>query len=185
MILIIQMSQGPFGTTSLKRFGMHSTGLLHNPTSPRASRMKVIKAARHAITKAIQREIARTSLPVQTLEIILKIAQVDDLLPRREPPCIREVPPEICFWALNGRNAIAAKKDTQLGRGLRVARLDGVGVPAQRILDDASARYSRSHVHLDDVLDALAAAVTAYRGYLGGFHTLPEDARAFSKSGAG
>ncbi len=137
---------------------------------------EAIKAVRYAITKGIQREITGKSLSVQTLDIILKMAEVDNLLPRNEPPYIREVHPEICFWALNGGNAIVPKKDTQLGRGTRIARINRVEVPAERIeeiLAETLAAFPRSQIGQDDILDALAAAVTAYRGWPDHLPALP------------
>ncbi len=138
---------------------------------------ETIKAVRHAITKAIQREITGGSLPIQTLEITFKIAEVDNLLPRNAAPYIREIHPEICFWALTGGNPIVPKKDTQSGMAARIAALNGVEVPAQEIFDNALARFPRGQVRNDDILDALAAAVTAYRGSLNEFQTLPEPHR--------
>ncbi len=126
---------------------------------------EVNKAVRYAITKGIQREITGVSLSLQTLEITPKIAEVDNLLPRNEPPYIREVHPEICFRALRGGNTIVPSKTTQAGKEARIAALNGVGVQAQEILTNASADYPRRMVAEDDILDALAAAVTAYRGW--------------------
>ena len=134
---------------------------------------EVIKAVRYAITKGIQEEITDVSLSLQTLEIILKIAQVDNLLPRNEPPYIREVHPEICFLALNGGNAIVPSKDTSDGRTDRIAVLERVGVPAREIYNGALAAFRRNQVSRDDILDALVAAVTAYRGWPDQFQTLP------------
>ena len=150
------------------------------PTIAQGVEDEAIKALRYAFTKAIQREITGRSLSVQTLEIMLKIAQVDHLLPRYEPPYIREVHPEICFWALNERNAIVSSKSTQVGIGDRIARLNRAGVPTERIEEISAetwAAFPRSQVGQDDILDALAAAVTAYRGWPDNLPTLPGPAR--------
>ena len=145
-----------------------------NPNIAQDVRREIIKAVRYAITKAIQSEITGSKLSAQTLDIILKIAEVDNLLPHNEPPCIREVHPEICFWALNGRNPIAPSKRTALGQGARIVVLNGAEVPAQPIFDAALAEFPRNQVRQDDILDALVAAVTAYRGWPNQLQTLPE-----------
>ena len=146
------------------------------PTIAQGVEDEAIKALRYAFTKAIQREITGTSLSVQTLEIILKMAEVDNFLPRNQPPYIREVHPEICFWALNDRNAIVPKKDTPQGQQNRIGVIRDVGVQAQEIFDDALGAYRRSQVSPDDILDALAAAVTAREGWCrNALRTLPDD----------
>ena len=148
-------------------------GLAVQPNIAQEVDNEAIKTVRYAITKGIQQEITGRSLSVQTLEIILKIAAVDNFLPRNEPPYIREVHPEICFRALNGGNAIVHSKKTQVGRGTRTARLNRMEVPADRILQETLAAMPRSQVGQDDILDALAAAVTAYQGRLGLLPALP------------
>lgn len=142
---------------------------------------EVNKAVRYAITKGIQREITGVRLSLQTLEITPKIAEVDNLLPRNEPPYIREVHPEICFQALNGGNPIVPAKSTPEGEDARIESLSKVGVPAQEIFDTAlddlenerrcqvpAVRRNR-WVMRDDILDALVAAVTAREGNRHGF----------------
>ena len=103
------------------------------------------------------------------------MAEVDNFLPRNEPPYIREVHPEICFWALNDRNAIAPKKDTPQGQQNRIRVINEVGVQAQEIFDGALGAYRRNQVSRDDILDALVAAVTAYRGWHDNLDTLPDN----------
>ena len=117
------------------------------------------------------------SISAQTLGIMPKIAEVDSLLPRVAGPRVREVHPEICFWAFSG-NAVSTlpSKHTDIGINERIQVLSNNGVEnrTRRILDEAWSKYQNSCVGKDDILDALAAAVTAYRGSLGRLQTFHE-----------
>lgn len=136
----------------------------------------ITKSLRHEITKALQLEITGKSLSIQTLSIIPKIAEVDALLPRETAPFIREIHPEICFWALGGKKPMQHGKDTQDGRSERIKVLQGVECRAQNIFDDACKKFpKRKDVAMDDILDALVAAVTAREGSRSELHTLPEN----------
>lgn len=101
-------------------------------------------------------------LSKQTLGIIPKIRQVDKLLTNDHDAraIIKEVHPELCFWALNGGRPMKhGKKD---GRGLSERRqvLKSVCSFTDNLVDDVLDRY-RGQVKEDDVLDALVAALSA------------------------
>ena len=134
---------------------------------------QLITRVHREFTKALQLEITGTSLSQQTLGIIAKIAELDALLPNNGNPLVREVHPEICFWALTGGNTIVPSKTTQAGKQARIAALNNVGVQAQEILTNASVAYPGRMVAEDDILDALVAAVTAREGYRHGFQQVP------------
>ena len=110
--------------------------------------------------------ITGTSLTQQTLAIMPKIAEVDNVLSRALTPQIREVHPEIYFWALNGENPIGPSKHTEKGIEERIRVLmEGQVEPRARQIFDEGWRIYQSHcVGKDDILDALVAAVTAYQG---------------------
>ena len=119
------------------------------------------------------------SLSTQTLGIMPKIAEVDSLLPRTGRPLIREVHPEICFWALNNGQSISLSKHEDNGINKRIQLLSNelVEPRTQRILDEAWLKYQNNCVGKDDILDALAAAVNAYRGSLNQLQTFTEPPR--------
>lgn len=102
-----------------------------------------------------------------------KIRAVDELLTtssaaRRR---IREVHPEVCFWAWNGGNALREGKQTLAGKKQRLRLAEtwlGTGV-----LTAARCGYSTRQVADDDILDAIAALWTATRIAAGTSETLP------------
>ena len=112
----------------------------------------------------------------QTYAITLKIAEVDEVMSARDEgasPKVREVHPEVCFWALNGNQATRCGKKTSQGYDERRNLLQRVDPQATDIIDKAMGKYLRKHVAKDDILDALVAAVTAREGGLAGLATIP------------
>ena len=146
-----------------------------HPATVEAVKRQLIKPFHREFTKALQLEITGTSLSEQALGIMAKIAELDALLPIEGDLQIREVHPEICFWALNGEKPVVTKKDTPEGRRDRIKAINDVRVQAQEIFDDALGAYRRDQVSQDDILDALVAAVTACRGWPNNLDTLPDN----------
>ena len=114
----------------------------------------------------------------QTFYITGKIAQVDNLMLGRvnnTNPQIREVHPEVCFWAMNKKQPISSKKD-DAGIAERLRVLNKWEPRAGMIFEKASSRIPTKLVGKDDILDALVAAVTARWGYQRDeIQTLPKD----------
>ncbi len=127
------------------------------------------------IANKAEREATGSGLSPLSFSLVDKIHEVDTLLPRQTPR-VREVHPEICFWALNGKRALVSKH-TPAGVKDRIAVLDNVLNDVEWNTDDilkkARRKYQDKYVADHDILDALAAAVTAYRGHLDQFQTLP------------
>lgn len=117
------------------------------------------------IEEARARNIAEVgrSLSTQAWGICPKVAEVDALL-QPAPGVrtrVREVHPEVCFWALNGKRAMAHSKSTREGRGERLSVLTKYEPRSAALVDQALSEQRRAAVQCDDVLDALAAYVTA------------------------
>ena len=119
--------------------------------------------AKRLSLKASGRKISQ-----QTFKILPKIREVDSLLRgnRKARRLIREVHPEICFWALAGRKPMRVKKKKQAGFQERVAVLKSVRRSVEQdimeILDHLRRQgKSRKQVACDDVMDAMVAAITA------------------------
>ena len=96
-----------------------------------------------------------------------KIAEVDKVLRDRgasAAPPVREVHPEVCFWALHDGQPMRFRKKTREGRSERFRVLQEINPQTQGIYDSALKRCLRKQVARDDILDALAAAVTAKLG---------------------
>jgi predicted RNase H-like nuclease len=112
-------------------------------------------------------------LSKQCYGILPKIRQVDELLGEHPSArgVVREVHPELCFWALNQCSAMANRKTEQSGFVERLRLLSAVFPPTQAIVDHTLQRFRRKDVARDDILDALVAVVTALQP--GRLHAIP------------
>lgn len=153
------------------------------------TRTAVDYLARHPGSKDRAKEVERgitgqsnpknaKSLSAQTLAIMPKISEVDRAilkLSTDERRKVREIHPEICFWALNGEVAMVHTKHTDEGIEERIQTLckKGVEPRTRKILDEAWSTYQDHCVGKDDILDALAGAVTARAGGSNNLQTLP------------
>jgi predicted RNase H-like nuclease len=112
---------------------------------------------------------------VQTWAISPKIREVDQFL-RAKPEArekIREIHPEVLFWALNGRRSMSHKKSHRAGFEERVEVLRRCFTRTDNLVREALSTFPRNVVARDDILDASAAAVTALLGN-GALATIPE-----------
>ena len=76
---------------------------------------------------------------------------------------IREIHPELCFWGLAGRPMQHSKKRSE-GLSERTQLLRSIYPQTANIIAHALSTYRRKDVARDDILDALAAAVTGLMG---------------------
>jgi predicted RNase H-like nuclease len=125
------------------------------------------RAACHAGTKVDARRHNRDdlgkSLSEQALAIRDKVAEVDDLL-LADPSArsrVREVHPEVCFWALNNCVPMNDAKATPAGIQTRLAVLSLRLPQTAGLLERVLRERLRADVRADDVLDATAAYLTA------------------------
>ena len=117
---------------------------------------------RAAVT--VSRRTSGKGLSRQAFAISPKIAEVDDVLAvhsRNTASTVREVHPELCFWALNGGQAMSYGKKSTEGEEERLRVLRRYDEEADELLDWVSSSYPKRRVARDDIVDALAAAVTA------------------------
>ena len=118
----------------------------------------------------------------QTFGIIPKIYEVDEALHLAENDSreVREAHPEVCFWALNkslkGERRLARKQES-LGFGQRLQIVSHCVGNAADIFRKVPRHKGKGSplVEPDDVLDALALAITAKIGWRKGFSRLPKD----------
>lgn len=104
-------------------------------------------------------------LSKQAFHLIPKMrALATQMTPDRQAR-VREVHPELAFYALNGNAPVAANKHSEAGRATRADLLSAHGFPDIRTAIDTLSSGSR--VEADDVLDAHAACWTARRIYEG------------------
>jgi predicted RNase H-like nuclease len=119
-------------------------------------------------------------LSMQIFYILDKIRQVDDIMSRRPElqRRIREIHPEILFWALNHKQPMQHKKSSIVGREERIRLLAPVFPNVKEIV--AEARKPKE-VAPDDILDAIVAAWAAGQAVIGKAKTLPEKPQLDSK----
>jgi predicted RNase H-like nuclease len=133
----------------------------------------VLMAATQSEASTIRRRIEGKGVSCQSFAIYPKIREVDEVL-RSHPniqPRVREVHPEVCFWARNQGRAMAHSKKTAEGQAERLALIEshfGAGLVAR-----IRASIPRSSAAMDDILDALVALWTAQRIFAGTAGTLP------------
>ena len=143
----------------------------------------------HDEAKKISLENCGKSLSLQTFSIAPKIHEVDCLITPSLQKKVFEVHPEVCFWALNERRAMKHKKKDREGRR---ERLDVLSAPARfpEICDWVGAWYKLDvHQQLDyvegegvmeglekdDIIDAIAAALTAKMYLEGRYGRIPQE----------
>ena len=101
-------------------------------------------------------------LSTQSWAIAPKIKEVDDYMCSVRPgEKVREMHPEIAFWALNGKTILHHKKKGRAGIDERLAVLLRHYPRAEECFHWAREQYLIKEVATDDILDAMVGAVTA------------------------
>lgn len=124
-----------------------------------------IYAESYEKANTINKQMTERGLSLQTWNIIPKIREVDTLLSNDESARlkVREIHPEICFWALAGYPMEHSKKRRE-GLLERIQVLKSIYPHTDDIIKQALSKYRRREVARDDIIDALSAAVTAMVG---------------------
>jgi predicted RNase H-like nuclease len=123
----------------------------------------------------ITKQVGGRGLTRQSWALAPRIREVDEVLASRPDlrSRIREVHPELSFWAWNEGQAMAASKRAADGRRERRKLVDAAfGAAAY---DEIRGKLPRKEVADDDILDAFAALWTARRIGTGEARSLPED----------
>ena len=119
----------------------------------------------HAAASWVQFQATGKKLSLQSFYFSPKIAEANnELATRGGGPRVREIHPELCFWAFNCKKAMKHRKSTSEGQEERLEVLRSIGVvdaKADEIYKQVCSYFFRSQVARDDILDALVAAVTA------------------------
>lgn len=159
----------PIGLPSRARASRTCDGLARRALGRRASSVFTPPCRRAAAADSVAearrenvREVGR-SLSAQAWGICRKIVEVDKALRRDDEARRRvfEVHPELCFWSLAGHLPMMHAKRGMAGRQERLDLLNRWEPESARIVADASSRYLRRDLQVDDMLDALVALVTA------------------------
>lgn len=134
-----------------------------------------LAAATYEDANRISREKSGKGMTRQTFAILTRIREVDGLLRRSEKArhIVREVHPEICFWALAGGSPLSNRKKTDGGFHERFALLKGFRPSVGEEFARMRTEFRCWDVADDDILDAMAAAITASADPVA-LKTLPE-----------
>lgn len=101
-------------------------------------------------------------LTKQSWAIVSKINEIDLFLRNTGLSSkVREIHPEVCFWALNGRKEMSHAKKEAEGIRQRIELLSKFCSQTENIFQNALGRYQRNEVARDDIVDAIAGVVTA------------------------
>ncbi len=144
----------------------------------------------HAAASWVQFQATGKKLSLQSFYFSPKISEANnELATHNGRPRVREIHPELCFWALNGRNSMNLPKRKRRQDAENLGELERLQVlrrferQTDGIFRQALNRFQRSDIVGDDVLDALSAAVTARLvcTELDGFRTVPANPRRDAK----
>jgi predicted RNase H-like nuclease len=121
-----------------------------------------VNSASYEIASSRNKECTGRGLTKQTFGIIPKIREVDEFLRvTKNSFHLREMHPEICFWALNNQLPMMNNKRTNDGYEERITILSKFYSDSRNIVENAMRRYRRRDVGRDDIVDALVGAITA------------------------
>ena len=124
---------------------------------------KVLQARSYRQACRINKRTMGFKISIQTWNIAAKIKEVDTWLQNTQLARrrVRESHPELCFWALAGKRAMAHSKKTAQGFTERFSILTKNYLQTGNIVRQALDRFRRKDLARDDILDALVLAVSA------------------------
>lgn len=111
----------------------------------------------------VNQKILSRKISIQAWSISPKIKQMDDLMCNSEETRqqIRESHPEICFWALDAGKPMVYNKKTEQGFEERLSLLKNIDYIFEQIFHEALQAFKRKDLAKDDILDAIALAITS------------------------
>ena len=122
----------------------------------------VLKASTYDEARIISQQSIGKKLSKQSFFITPKIREVDEfLLQGNRKITVREVHPELAFWALNGRQAMQYNKKLQAGFDERLALLKLFIADADSLINAVMQHYARKDVLRDDIVDAMVCLVVS------------------------
>ena len=135
---------------------------------------RTLAASNFSHALELNRKATGRGLSIQAWGIVPKIREIDTLLGDDRSLCgvLRESHPELCFWALNGKQAMQYNKKKREGRQERLRVLEQYLPHCHAWFEQACGEFLRRDVARDDIIDAMVCAVTAKFGY-GGYQTAP------------
>lgn len=130
---------------------------------------RAVYSSSHRTASEVNKQDTGRGLSIQAWCLASKIREVDEFLlnTKLARRTVREIHPELCFSALNAGRPMKHRKKSSDGVQERKDVLASVFPISELIFDLAKNTYPRKDVGLDDILDALVGAVTAFGGKQG------------------
>lgn len=133
-----------------------------------------LQACNREHADAIRREIEGRGVSAQSFAIFKKVVEFDKILSAQPnlQDRVKEIHPEICFWAWNNKRAMSYNKKSGDGRKERhnlVVKRFG-----SEVVEEIRVKYRVKYVSHDDIYDAFAALWTAERIYGGKAGVIPD-----------
>ena len=150
-----------------KLLGKRASSVFTSPARP------VVYASEYPEANELSKRLTGRGLSKQSWAIVPKIREVDEILCERTVwrGRVREVHPEVCFWAFNGRRPLRHYKKTDEGFRERFDLL-AARFPASEEILGQIVLWEGKRVARDDAVDALAAVLTGLEPVA--IQTLPE-----------
>jgi predicted RNase H-like nuclease len=141
-----------------------------------APQREALKAETWEGANSINKKICGRGLSKQTWGIMKKIAGVDSILIRDVSLQLRlrETHPEVCFWSLNNRQEMKDPKTRVQGLDERLDVLARLSQNANEFYKRIRNQHKVKDVSSDDIVDAMAAALTASLSERYCIQTLPQ-----------
>ena len=134
--------------------------------SPPCRRVLALCSQEHLDFRYAQRLQHPVGLTRQAFALLPRLCKVDRRMSKDLQKRVREVHPELCFFAMNGARAMQHSKHSAQGcaeRASLLARLAGW----RAWYEETCMRFARAQLATHDILDASAAAWTAWRIRIG------------------
>ena len=124
---------------------------------------EALKAKTYTQACQINKRKLGVKLSIQTWNISAKVFEVDRLMrhDRNARRRIKESHPELCFWALAGGQPMEYSKKSAQGFSERYSMLKQIYPQTRAILHRSMDQFLRKELARDDILDAIALAITA------------------------
>lgn len=133
----------------------------------------VLDATTYDEARNISQQSIGKKISKQSFLIMPKIREVDDFLTSSSHRLsVREVHPELAFWALNARQPMTHNKKLQSGFEERLALLSAQLAEAECLVNFAMQDFPRKDVLRDDIVDAMVCLLVA-RTSLDALQTVP------------
>lgn len=137
---------------------------------------RAIYASNYDEAKTINKNILGKSISIQSYNISKNIREIDEFTQIKAHSVeVYESHPELCFKYLNASKVISSKKSTQEGFQERFDLLQKHYPQLKSVYQDIRARYPKSNVKPDDILDAMVLCVSNLKSMSSGLRFFEDD----------